>query len=131
VSDQLEWWETCPEREVQVDDDLKKAERLANILGPQPGTREFKVLFCLRHMPLFEAEADREGHTDAVRKGGCIRSLCCRYYRRLIDTAGIRPDASRAERDSAALRAELARRHGGEGGDHPAPLRALPGRRDG
>ena len=81
----MDWWEQVE----QSDEVERKAERLANVLARQPGTRQEHLAFLQTNIPLMEAELEREGldPTDSRRFGGGMKSLALRWWRNHRKTA--------------------------------------------
>ncbi len=56
------------------------AEILSNLLSKEPGSREEKIAFCDRHLPVWKAQAEAEG-LEGKRLHARIRELAIRWWR--------------------------------------------------
>ena len=93
-----DWWDRL---DTDQSKDEQKAKRLVNVLAKQPGSREKKLRWLLKLLPLLEAEAGKKFDPgEQPREFGCeMKSLTCRYWRaRVRQAKGFGPRRGSFER---------------------------------
>ena len=81
-----DWWDQL---NTDQSKDEQKAKRLVNVIAKQPGSREQKLKWLVKLLPLLEAEAGKKFDPVAQpREFGCeMKSLTCRYWRAKVRQA--------------------------------------------